>query len=241
MKKEYPKLKLEELQSVMEEMDKNKDGTIDIDEFIAFMHSTSEKLQLGQNSDQYQAVLALRAQRRYSPTDFLNYFDKLSNSVLYTPSFISDLHRAYKNLPSESFKLARDASGIGYMDIKPTIGPDKKPTRTLQDIVPLIAGYIIFKSATGIPIPDPSVVKRENIVNRVIKVGFYDNKAKRLVYGTSFVAVDWNPESEDVWSFNKDNAVGTNPLVYKWVEEQTVNQIEVVFEFVSSLRYNFIG
>ena len=232
-------MRLEDLEAVIESIDVNKDGKIDIDEFISYMHSSTQILQMKKDSKQYQAVLALKHQRRFSPNDFMNYFEKISASVLYIPSFISALNAQYKNLPSEPFKLVRDASGLGYVDLRPIMGMDRKPTRMLQEIVPHMSGYIVLEGATGIPIPDPMVLKRENIVNRVVKIAFFDNKAGKFVHGSTFVSAIWTPEAEDVWSFNSASAIGTNPVAYKWTDRTNVQSIDVIFELVSSIKYAY--
>ena len=227
---------MEDLEAVIEEIDVNKDGKVDIDEFIGFMHGSVDALQMNKNSQQYRSVLALKAQRRYTPDEFMNYFEKMSVSALYVPSFIAQLHQQAKNLPSESFKLVRDTSGIGYLDIHPMIGKDGKPSKDLEQIIPHLSGYIILQTASGVPIPDPITLKRENIVNRIVKVGFFDNKSGSFVYGTSFVSADWTPDAEDEWTFNSASTTGTNPLVIKWLETSTVSQIDIIFEFVSSIK-----
>ena len=145
-----------------------------------------------------------------------------------------------RNLPSESFKIIRNPSGLGYLDIEPIISPDNRITTELKEIDPIISGYIIFTETTGIPIPDVKVVKREDIINRTLKVGFYNNKNAKFVYGTVTVAVDWSDESEDIWTFNKVGNVGTNPIVYKWSEKENIKEIDVVVEFVVSIKYLFL-
>ena len=238
LKKAYPTINIDDIEAVIEEIDVNKDGRIEIDEFIGFMHSSSGALGISKNSPQYRAILALKAQRRFLPNDFMNYFEKISASALYVPSFLSTLHGQFKNLPSESFRLVRDPSGIGYMDIRPTLDRDGKPTKLIQEIQPYLSGYIVLNSASGVPIPDPLVMKRENIVSRTIKISFFDTKSNKFVYGSAFVLAAWDPGAEDMWTFNSAQGTGTNPVVFKWVDKATVPQIAVIFEFVSSIKYH---
>lgn len=200
------------------------------------MHTNANALQYSQDSQQYKGILALKAERRFSPNDFLTYFDRISASVLYIPSFLSELHKRLLNLPSESFALKRDSTGIGYVDLKPVLDEKKRLTRALQEITPFLSGYINFLTATGIPIPDPTVIKREDIVNRVIKMGYFDTKTNKFIYGTAFVDVEWSEQAEDIWSFNRDNVVGTNPIIFKWCDSNQITQTDIVFEFISSIK-----
>eukprot|EP00826_Nyctotherus_ovalis_P049111 TRINITY_DN5873_c0_g5_i1.p1 TRINITY_DN5873_c0_g5~~TRINITY_DN5873_c0_g5_i1.p1 ORF type:complete len:314 (-),score=40.18 TRINITY_DN5873_c0_g5_i1:691-1632(-) len=186
------------------------------------------------NSKKYKVVLSLKHQRRLSPNEFMSYFERIGRSGLYLPSFTLQLHSMGKNLPSESFRLARNFCGLGYLDIDPAIGADNKPTNSLQELVPAISGYIIFNKATGVPILDPLVLKREDILNRTIKVSFYDNE--RFLYGAATVEAGWNEAEEDIWTFNSVGNVGTNPIVFKWCDSSKAKQIDIVFEFVSSIK-----
>jgi len=235
--KVYPKLKIEDLEVVIESMDQTRDGKIDIDEFIASMHSDPTILEAKSTSRQYKAILSLKAQRRFLPNDFMKYFEKIAESALYIPSFITNLHMQNKNLPSESFRLTRDENTIWFKDIKPVMEGQSKPTKHMKEIDPLIGGYIIMNGATGIPIPSEGILKRENIVNRVVKLGYFDTISNKFIYGTALLHAEWDQESEDIWSFNAAKALGTNPIVFKWVDKSTLPNIDVIFEFISTIKY----
>jgi len=237
LRKDYPAIRIEDLEAVFSEIDTNKDGKIDIDELISYMHGSTQALQMDKDSKKYRAIMTLKHQRRFSPNDFLNYFEKISASILYVPSFTSELHNLCKNLPSESFRITRDASGLGYVDVKPVIGTDKKPTKQIQEIPPVLAGYIVLDSSAGIPIPDPAFLKRENIVNRTVKILFYDTKATKFIHGSCEVQCAWDENYEDVWSFNGTGEAGSNPIVFKWCDNANLDNIDIIFEFVSSMRY----
>ena len=209
---------------------------VNIDEFIDFMRSHPKTTAISINSREYQSILALKAQRLILPNDYMNYFETISVSVLYGPSYISGLHSQMKNLPSESFRLTHDSSGIWYEDIKPATDPESKPVQVIKMADPIFSGYITLRSSSGVPIPDIAMMKRENIVNRVIKVGFYNNKHQTVVYGTAFLQAEWDESNEDIWKFNTTSQVGTNPLVYRWSDKESANDIEILFEFVSSFK-----
>lgn len=225
-----------DLEEIFEELDPNKEDKINIDEFVDYIRNPVRQTQLDKKTGKYRAILALKHQRRLNCTEFFNYFGKLSNSMFYAPSFVSKLHSMGKNLPSESFKATRNASGLGYVDIEPAIGPSSKPANTLREIPPDVAGYIVFNTATGVPIPNPALLKREDIVHRAIKVIFYDNKNSQYLHGSAMVVAGWSASEEHTWTFNSVGKVGTNPLVFKWNEMPSVKQIDVVFELVSLLR-----
>ena len=238
LRHDYPALKLGDLEAVRDEIDTNKDGRIDIDEFIKFMHNDLSALQMSRDSRQYRAVLAVKAQRRMSPNEFMNYFEKISKSLIFCPSFIADLHFHGHNLPSESFWLVRDPCGIGYVDVKPVFDTAlQKMQPTLADLDTELMGYIILRSASGVPIPPQTKLSRSDIVNRAVQIGFFDTQARKFVYGTVHVAAEWHEDPEDVWAFNSESIVGTNPIAFKWADKDAISQIDVVFELVTSIKY----
>jgi len=232
----YPQLRIEDIEVAVESLSRNK-GKVNIDEFIDFMRSHPESTTVSMNSREYHAILALKAQRRILPNDYMNYFEKISKSSLYMPSYISTLHNEMKNLPSESFRLIHDSTGLWYEDIKPVIGSENKPVQCMQIVEPSLAGYIVMTEATGIPIPGQEMLRRENIVNRVVQVGFYNNKTKKVVHGTCFFQAEWEEANEDIWKFNGVGDTGTNPLICKWIDRDSENDIDILFEFVSSIKY----
>ena len=234
--KDYPAIKKSDLEEIFEELDPSKEGKIDISEFIDYIRNPVRQAQLDKNTGKYRVILMMKHKRRLSPIEYFNYFKNLSNTMLYKPSFISQLHSIGKNLPSESFKVTRNPSGLGYVDIELNTTTDNKPINTLKEIIPGIAGYIIFNSAVGVPISDPNILKRENILNRAIKVLFYHNDHRQYLYGSALVLPGWNANEEHVWTFNSIGKVGTNPLVFKWKDMSIKKDICVVFEFVSSIK-----
>ncbi len=232
LQKSYPTLRIEDIEAIIEEIDVDKDGKIDIDEFIGFMHTSVNKLQMNQDSRQYRAVLALKAQRKFSPNEFLNYFDKLSSSFRYAGSFTSAQHERRHNLPSEPFRLLRDPHHMGYVDLHPILGPDGKPTYALQEIVPTVTGSITVKTAAGL-----QALESAEVVDHVVRVCFFNRKQKRLVGGTAFVAAECDSASPDVWTFKRTKGVAsTNPVVYKWTDKATLADIDLLFELVVALK-----
>jgi Ca2+-binding EF-hand superfamily protein len=235
--KDYPAIQLEDLEEIFEEIDPSKEGKIYINDFMEYISNQENYTEYNKNSKKYKVVLTLKHQRRLLPNEFMTYFEKIASSGLYLPSFILKLHSMDKNLPSESFKLARNFSGLGYLDIDPLMDTTNKPTNTLKEQTPTIAGYIILNNATGVPIPDPLLLKRECILDRAIKVAFYDNLNSMFLYGSVDVLATWTQAEEDIWNFNSVGSIGTNPIVYKWCDNTRSKQIDVVFEFVSTIRY----
>ena len=236
LSKECPAIQMEDLEEIFEKLDPNKERRIDRDEFVDYVCSPVIQAQIDKNSRTYRAILTLKYQRRLTANEFMNCFEKMSTSVLYTPSFILKSHKAGRNLPSESFKVTRDTSGLGYIDIQPSLDINKKPTNILNKSEPGCSGYIIVNEATGVPIPDERVLSRENIVSRVLKVVFYNSKSTIFAYGSTTILASWSNEAEDTWTFNDAGKVGTNPITFKWGDVELMKDIDIVFEFVASIK-----
>ena len=246
----YPLARVKDVEEVVEKMAQENEGKVNIDEFIDLLCSCPPVIPFTPES---RTVLSIKAQRVLLPSDYMNYFNKISASELYGPSLITSLHEQMRNLPSESFKLVRDNTGIWYRDIKPIKGITEKPTDCMQQIEPDYSGYIILNKATGIPIQSINSIKRENIVNRMVKVYFFNNEDLNVVHGSVFVQAEWDKKAEYIWNFNPIGKVGTNPLVFKWVNEEVMRvmnneqaegqvnidparKIDIIFELVSTVR-----
>lgn len=229
LSKECPAIQMEDLEEIFAKVDFEREGRVDIDDFIDYVRSPG-----AQTSG--KAVLTLKYQRRLTPNEFMTCYAKMSKSALYTPSFVLQLHAAGRNLPSESFKLVRNVSGLGYVDIEPALDANNKPVNMLRESEPGIAGYVTLSEATGVPIPDEGVLPRENVVGRMVKAAFYNNKNSAFVCGSATVLAAWSGEEEDVWTFNDAGKVGTNPLAVKWGEAGVARDIDIVFEFVASIK-----
>lgn len=193
----YPKVSADELMGMIEEMDTNKDFKIDIDEFIKnFMENSKNVFLKTEGSAIYRGAICLKAQRGVSVSDLFGLLDRISESSLYFPSFMTAQHLAGKNLPSEPFMLRLKHPGLGYDDISATNDEEHK----LSPIIPKVAGYIVFRNATGVPIPDPAMLDRNQILNRVVKMCFYDSEKSKFLSGSAYVLAEWSELSTGIWS-----------------------------------------
>ncbi len=193
--KEYPSVKLDELLSLIEECDANKDMKIDIDEFIDyFSQSKIKALSMRKSTAVLNGVMALKVQRRMLPSDFMGLFDRVFQSQLYFSSFLTAQNLRKANLPSEGFIPQLDSTGLGYVDIKTDYSPDMRPTRTLSPIVPVTAGYLALTSATGVPIPLATSFDRKQIVGRAVKLCFFDGG--NYLCNTATVEAEWDETAE---------------------------------------------
>ena len=234
--------------ALIEECDTNKDMRIDIDEFMGyFSRSKIQALSMKKSGAVLNGVMAIKAQRRMMPSDFMNLFDRVAKSELYFAAFLTGQNLRKANLPAEGFTLRLGPTGMGYVDIEGSLDPEARPTCSLAPIVPAVAGYLIFGSATGVPIPLAASFDRKQIVNRSIKLCFFNEGTNTFIHNTAVVAAEWNDSAEgkhmsaviDVWSFNGEKAVGSNPVVFKWASvlpAQAQAQIKVVLELILTIR-----
>jgi len=233
VKKEYPKVKIDELTALIAECDTNKDMKIDIDEFVNYFIKPYQRLlDIKKNKMAYNGLLAIKAHRRISASEFLSIFDRIAGGGLYFPSFISNLHQQMLNLPSEGFTLKSNTTGVGYRDIIPS----PANATEISPIIPNIAGYVVLSGATGVPIPANSIFDRARIAYRQIKLCFYDGKTKQFIYNTAAVDAEWDENMEDQWNVNKDTEIGTNPIAFKWSRTEEISEIKLIFEFVLGIK-----
>ena len=126
-------------------------------------------------------------------------------------------------------------NGIETYDVLPTYNGGK-PTYIIQKSVLIISGIINLIKVDGLANPNPSAVKPENILGRSVKIGFYNRLTSKFVYGTAFCNAQWNPQEDTTWTFNKSKEGGSNPFIVNWANKSLSKQIDLIFEFVLSIK-----
>ena len=241
-------LKREELQALVKEIDVNKNGKIDIDEFIDFMS----------NSDEHDfadplantAVLNIKKYKKLSPFDLYNCFKLMPQNFML--SFTRELNRIRENLPSSTIKPQLDAGGIFFTDLFPKppnqgilaqtkLPADKKPINSY--LRPSVTDYgceIKFVMATGIPIPSEQIDRRGQLIAREVRAVLFDFNTSKFVGNVVTVAADWKPEYEDRWYFNLNKIDGESRLYFRIsdFDERAQTNLAIVFEFVVFYKVN---
>jgi Ca2+-binding EF-hand superfamily protein len=101
-------IKEDELISLFHEIDQDRSGSIDIDEYIYFIQKNSS----GLSAKATAAVLNIKGARRISLHDLRDIFTAMpSNFVL---SFIAHQNKQGLNLPSSALRPRLDPSGFFY-------------------------------------------------------------------------------------------------------------------------------
>jgi len=85
-----------DLQPLVEMADVNKDGKIDVDEFIMILNGSNPNAVYDQHT--MSIVINIRKSRRISPIDFIKIAGDMPSH--FTPSFILEQHKLGKILPS---------------------------------------------------------------------------------------------------------------------------------------------
>lgn len=72
------------------------------------------------------------------------------------------------------------------------------------------------------------------IAKREIRVWLYNYKLNKFIANSACVRANWNPSSQDKWTFNSWSVVGQNPLIFTSKDENFVNDDDwaIIFEFV---------
>lgn len=86
---------------MMNEIDVNRDGSLDIDEFMALM-GMGDELQF-KNATSKNVFLSIKKARKLNPLDFFKNFKNMPMN--FVPSFFTERWlKIKKNLPSSVFK-----------------------------------------------------------------------------------------------------------------------------------------
>lgn len=111
-------LSIEELVELMHEIDVDRNGHLDIDEFVALMTSTGDEMHF-QNAQAKNTLLSIKRARKLNPLDFFKSFKSMPQS--FVPSFISERWAKRKNLPSSVFMPLLDPKTMMYKDMLPVV------------------------------------------------------------------------------------------------------------------------
>ena len=156
----------DELNHLLTYVDANHDNKIDIDEFMLLMTGASPEVFSDPKAS--AVMFNIRQSRKISPLEFFKMFQGMPQHFL--PSFISEQQKMKKILPSSSIVPALDTSGLQFRDVNPTAQKGKLDSLTYLKQNPVTAGgYISLELASGISIPDGSIVQRSCILKRFVE------------------------------------------------------------------------
>ena len=103
----------------------------------------------------------------------------------------------------------------------------------LRPVQTQIGTQITIESATGVPLPkNTAEFNRDNIVKRVVRVGLFDDVKKELIHNSAFVVAEWNPNNEDIWTFQPASRnESLNPILFRSTPKDDLNRQEIQFIF----------
>lgn len=224
-----------ELEAVFYDVDQDKTGYIDLEDFLAYVKKKPDDTESPLVSNfiiklQQKHVVKLSVLEtifKNAPKHFCSSFTR--NNFL-EPS----------NLPSDFLAPKLMSNTLGYFDLYGVFVDPKTgniyPTKPLpSDFVRLVT----LDLATGIPIPS-SVQDNENskhtiatyLKSRDVRVLLFDRETQKFVGGTLIFPAIWRPEYEDRWFFEE---TGFESSFYIKFFQQGSN-LCLVFELVLNLE-----
>jgi hypothetical protein len=212
----------------MAELDVDRDGKLEIDEFAALL-SCGDHVTF-RNEASRGAFLQIRRARRLDAADFLKSFKNMP--AAFGPSFIGERWRARDLLPSSVFKAQIDLQTMLWKDVLPVKteelppdlrAPGKQPH--LRSTTTSLGAGIQLVQAQGVPLPTSAgqggkdkAYSDDHILKRVVRVAIqtsghgHGHKGKsgkegrkhqpKLVHNTLQIPARWRKGAEDVWEFD---------------------------------------
>ncbi|CAD8210763.1 unnamed protein product [Paramecium octaurelia] len=223
-------IKNEELEDLFIEIDEDKSGSIDIDEFIYFI----QKNQSGMSAKASAAVMNIKGSRRISLHDLKEIFLTLPQNFIM--SFVRSQNKKLQNLPSQQLKPVLDNCGFFYQGLNYVDAANFNIKQSILDKVNIKNNYIAeirMIEATGIPIPDEKDVPRSSFLRREIGIILMDKALNKFDGNAIYIPAQWNSEYEDRWIF--DSAAMEQAMYLRWgnFDEKMDNMIELIFEFIT--------
>lgn len=188
-------LTLEELIQLMSEIDVDRNGALDIDEFVALMTVTGNEMEFSSDISK-KTLQSIRKCRKLNPLDFLKQFKSMP--VTFIPSFLGEKWKNGKNLPSSVFMPTIDPKTMLYKDMMPVVQENLPPNIQAKKVSHPklrpqnieIGCEITFEEATGVPLPQANEkFDRSQIVKRAVRLGLYDSLKKEYYANTAQVNV----------------------------------------------------
>ena len=217
----------EEIAHLISMADTNSDGKIDIEEFMLIM--TGRDTSVYSDETACAVLFNIRKARRVKPVDFVKVFTKMPKHFI--PSFISEQHKLGKWLPSNGIAPSLDKSGV--KDVQMQASNSKMQSLTYLKQNPATAGgFLTLERASGVSIPDSTLVPRESIVKRIVRISNWDSAAMSFIGNSIHLEAYWRAEIEDRWTFENQLDKEANQFVAKIGQNQNPEKVELVFEFV---------
>ncbi|CAD8122209.1 unnamed protein product [Paramecium sonneborni] len=223
-------IKNEELTDLFVEIDEDKSGSIDIDEFIYFI----QKNQSGMSAKASAAVMNIKGSRRISLHDLKEIFLSLPQNFIM--SFVRGQNKKLQNLPSSQLKPILDNCGFFYQGLNYVEASNFNIKQSILDKVNIKNNFLAeirLIEATGIPIPDEKDVPRNSFLKREIGIILIDKAINKYEGNTIYIPATWNPEYEDRWVF--EQPAMEQAILMRWgnFDDKLDNLKELVFEFIT--------
>ncbi|OMJ80203.1 hypothetical protein SteCoe_19609 [Stentor coeruleus] len=219
----------EELNHLLSYVDADKNGKIDIDEFVLLMSGASPEVFADPRAS--SIMFNIRKSRKISPMDFFKIFQDMPSHFL--PSFISEQHKMKRILPSSDIVPALDPSGLHFRDVNPIASKSKVDSITYLKQNPCNnGGYITLIMASGISIPDGLIVQRACILKRFVRITHWSSLTQKYIGNSIFIESTWREQLEDRWTFEIPTDKDFNIFTARISNEMDVSKIFLIFEFI---------
>jgi len=111
-------VQLEDIVELMSELDVDRDGQLDVDEFLSLLRLGGQLQFRGAGvKSTYSRInsAAARGTSQLSPIDFLKSFKDMPTN--FTPSFVQERWASSRNLPSSAFRAQVDPETMLFKDV----------------------------------------------------------------------------------------------------------------------------
>lgn len=174
-----------------------------------------------QNAAASRTFMQIQKARRLSPADFAKLFKAMPAS--FVPSFINELWKAPRCLPSSVFKAQVDPATMLWKDVRELrtdvdmqileqINPKSQHKPHMRPLDSTLAVEIKLLEAEGVPLPpNKDGFADDDIVKRAVNIGIQYTPPSQgeyrtaplpeFVYNSVQVPARWERGDEDLWKF----------------------------------------
>lgn len=220
----------------------NGDNIISVDKLSGMVCRVSPALEKN-NEDLINGLIKIRSGLDLTVADQFKGFKDMP--LNYVVSFSDDLFtHSNQHLPTSVFRPLLSDTKSYYLNL---FSPSTASEAILSNKIPKflrpsrqsVLYEITLEKATGVPIPDDSLVKTSEIVGREVRVMLFEDNKNTFVGNCLNLECQWKFEYEDRFYF-ETNDIAKENVVYVKLPELELNSREkkylAVFELVNFVR-----
>lgn len=242
-------LRQKDVLALFAEIDTDKSGLVDLEEFISFLQKPFNQI----SDSTKEILLTVKGAKKLTLKDLRQMFELMPDNFFV--SFLRGANRRFLNLPSSFLQPTLDETALLYhdcvlinaqkYDLDNPLLEEKKPEEKKSAEKPKANQEEAVKNkvyqfeiklikSEGIPIPSDSKTAWSSLWSREVGICLYD-RIRNDFYGNAiYCPCQWSAQEPDIWVFKP-----VYPVILNFTDfYEKSTQLDLIFEFVVHIEKN---